>query len=243
MTSAAPDAIPLLHLEKGFVVVDKPAGLPVEADSRESILALLARQLAPKGGGRAWPRVVHRLDRDTSGCLAVALNDAAARALLASFDEGQVRKEYAALVAGTPPDEDALDTAYGKDPADGRRYTTRVATPRRARLRYAVAERLRGAALLRVWLETGRTHQIRVQLAEAGYPVIGDAVYGSTAAELARACGLSRQGLHAARLSFPAPAAAGMAPDAAGAEAGAPARIECEAPLPDDLARALQALR
>jgi 23S rRNA pseudouridine1911/1915/1917 synthase len=232
-----PPLLPVLCLTKGYVVIDKPAGLPVEADSRESVLALLARQLAPKGGGRAWPRVVHRLDRDTSGCLLVALNDAAAKALLAAFEDGQVRKEYVALVAGEPPAEGALDTAYGKDPGDGRRYTTRIDTPRRARLRYAVAERLRGAALLRVWLETGRTHQIRVQLSEMGHPVIGDGVYGASTAELARASGLSRQALHAARLSFPDP---GGAPAAAEAD---PSRIECLAPLPEDLLRAVQALR
>jgi 23S rRNA pseudouridine1911/1915/1917 synthase len=233
---APPPPLPLLHLAKGFAVIDKPAGLPVEADSRESVLALLARQLAPKGGGRAWPRVVHRLDRDTSGCLLVALNDAAAKSLLAAFEEGTVRKEYVALVAGEPPEEGTLDTAYGKDPADGRRYTTRIDTPRRARLRYAVAERLRGAALLRLWLETGRTHQIRVQLSELGHPVIGDGVYGPGTAELARASGLSRQALHAARLSFPEPGAAA-------AQREDPSRIECVAALPEDLLRAVQALR
>ncbi len=100
-------AIPILHRERGFVVIDKPAGIPVEADSQESVVALLARQLAPPGGGRAWPRVVHRLDRETSGCLVVALNDAAADALGEAFQAAEVKKEYAALVAGEPPEEEA----------------------------------------------------------------------------------------------------------------------------------------
>ena len=157
--------IPILHRERGFVVIDKPAGVPVEADSQESVVALLARQLAPPGGGRAWPRVVHRLDRETSGCLVVALNDAAAEALGEAFQAGEVKKEYAALVAGEPPEEEALDTPYGPDPRDQRRHTTQLTTPRRARLRFAVTERLRGAALLRIWLETefeGGRHARRV---------------------------------------------------------------------------------
>ena len=225
--------IPILHRERGFVVIDKPAGVPVEADSQESVVALLARQLAPPGGGRAWPRVVHRLDRETSGCLVVALNDAAAEALGEAFQAGEVKKEYAALVAGEPPEEEALDTPYGPDPRDQRRHTTQLTTPRRARLRFAVTERLRGAALLRIWLETGRTHQIRVQLAEAGYPVLGDSVYGAgvggAASDASARAGLGRHALHAARLSFPSPGERG--------------RIDCAAPLPDDLAAALRALR
>lgn len=223
------DDLPLLHRARSFAVVDKPSGLPVEADSEESVVAQLSRQLAPSGSGRAWPRVVHRLDRDTSGCLAVALNDAAAEAFERAFALGAVKKEYAALVLGSPPAEGALDTSYGPDPRDRRRFTGRVQTPRRARLRFAVAEQLAGAALLRVWLETGRTHQIRVQLSEAGHPVLGDAVYGQQTLSLSRGCGLSRQALHAARLSFPSP------------EDGSP--VACQAPLPGDLAAALLALR
>jgi 23S rRNA pseudouridine1911/1915/1917 synthase len=222
------DEIAVLHRARGFAVIDKPYGLPVEADSRDSVIALLSARLAPPSGGRAWPRVVHRLDRDTSGCLVVALNDKSAKALLAAFEAGEVRKEYLALVGGAPPDEDALDTAYGKDPRDGRKYTTRVQSAKRARLRYAVAERVRGAALVRVWLDTGRTHQIRVQLSEAGYPVLGDSIYGAAGLKLARESGLARQALHAARLSFPDP------------ETGE--RIQCEAPIPNDIAAALRTL-
>ena len=221
--------IPIVLRARGCVVIDKPAGLAVEGDTRENVLAILARQLAPVGGGRAWPRVVHRLDTETSGCMLVALNDATAKALLISFDEGEIKKEYLALVAGAPPDDEAIDTAYGPEPRDKRRHTTHIDTPRRARLRYSVTERLPGAALLRVWLETGRTHQIRVQLSEAGYPVLGDSVYGTAASALARAAGLTRQALHSARLSFPSP------------EDGA--RIDCTAPMPADIGSAIETLR
>ena len=207
----------VLFRDSALAVVDKPAGLPVEADSRESVVALAASVLAPAQGGRAFPRVVHRLDRDTSGCLALALTDASAARFALLFEQGSVEKEYLALVAGEPPDEGACDTAYGKDPADARRWTTRIVTPRRARLNYFVLQRLRGAALLRVVLDTGRTHQIRVQLAEAGYPVIGDSTYG--------VAGAPRQLLHAAKLSFPHGAG----------------RVEAVSPLPPDFAEAIAA--
>ena len=216
--------LPVLYRDAAVAIVDKPAGLAVEADGPESVVRRLATELAPLGG-RAWPRVVHRLDTDTSGCLAVALNDAAANALASAFEAGSVEKEYLAIVAGAPDDEGKLDTAYGKDPRDGRRWTTRLKTPRRARLSWRVEERLLGAALVRIVLDTGRTHQIRVQLSEAGFPLLGDAVYGVPAPP---ACGLKRQALHAFRLAFPLPTGQ---------------RVDVRAPLPDDLAAALRALR
>jgi len=168
------------------------------------------------------PGFPHRLDRDTSGALLLARHDRALAALRAAFEAGAVEKEYLVLVEGAPPDAGRLDTPYGRSPADPRRFTTRVASARRARLAFRVERRLRGAALLRVLLDTGRTHQIRVQLAEAGHPVLGDAVYG------VRSEAIARQALHAERLAFPRPADG--------------ARVEVRAPVPDDLARALALL-
>ncbi|HEY2029043.1 MAG TPA: RNA pseudouridine synthase [Myxococcales bacterium] len=187
-------------------MVDKPAGLSVD----EEVVPLAARALAPPGG-RAFPRVVHRLDRGTSGCLILALRKSAEQALLRAFDEGKIEKTYLAAVRGTPPSHAALDTAYGPDPRDRRRYTTRLQTPRRARLSYEVVLQLEEVAWLRVQLDTGRTHQIRVQLAESGFPVLGDETYGVAFV------GLQRPALHAYRLSCPP-------------------GVVCEAPLPDDLA-------
>jgi len=194
----------VLFRDSSLAVVDKPAGLAVDED----VLPLAARELAPPGG-RAWPRIVHRLDRGTSGCLLFALRKSAEEAMKRALDEGTVEKTYLALVHGAPPDSLQLDTPYGPDPHDKRRYTTRLETPRRARLRFEVVERLRDAALLRIQLDTGRTHQIRVQLSESGFPVIGDEIYGTPAARLM---------LHAERLVFPHP------------ESGL--RIECISPIP-----------
>jgi 23S rRNA pseudouridine1911/1915/1917 synthase len=196
----------VLYRDDEFAVVDKPAGLSVD----EEVVPLAARKLAPPGG-RAFPRIVHRLDRGTSGCLILALRKSGEQALRRAFDEGKVAKTYLAAVRGVPPPQAALDTPYGPDPRDRRRHTTRLETPRRARLSYRVLLQLEDLAWLRIELDTGRTHQIRVQLAESGFPVLGDETYGVPFQ------GLGRPALHAFRLSCP--------PD-----------VVCEAPLPDDLA-------
>jgi 23S rRNA pseudouridine1911/1915/1917 synthase len=223
--SAAGPALAVLHDDADCLVVAKPAGLPVEParPGAPSAVGAASRLGAYDVAGRAVPGLPHRLDRDTSGCLLLARSDRALAALRRAFEEGRVEKEYLALVQGAPPDSGALDAPYGRSPADPRSFTTRVASARRARLSFRVEERLRGAALLRVALDTGRTHQIRVQLAEAGFPVLGDAVYGVASPVIAR------QALHAERLAFPRPSDG--------------ARVEARAELPDDLARALAALR
>jgi 23S rRNA pseudouridine1911/1915/1917 synthase len=223
---AAPDEprLTALYDDADVLVVDKPAGLPVEPSrpGAPSLVGAAIRLGAFDVAGVAAPGLAHRLDRDTSGCLALARHDRALAALLAAFGAGEVEKVYLAVVQGGPPDEARLDTPYGRDPEDARRFTTRFPSPRRARLAFTVRERFAGAALLEVRLETGRTHQIRVQLAEAGFPVLGDAVYGAPSGAFAR------QALHAARLSFPAPSGA---------------HVAAEAPLPEDLAAGLALLR
>jgi len=222
--AAAGPSLALLHDDADCLVVAKPAGLSVEPSrpGAPSAVGAASRLGAFDVDGRAAPGLAHRLDRDTSGCLLLARSDRALAALKRAFEEGQVEKEYLALVAGAPPDAGALDTPYGRNPTDPRRFTTRVTSARRARLSFAVERRLRGAALLRVLLDTGRTHQIRVQLAEAGFPVLGDAPYGVASEAIAR------QALHAVRLAFPRPADG--------------ARVEVRAPLPEDLARAIEGL-
>ena len=217
-------ALGVLYDDARCLVVDKPAGLPVEPSSRgaPSVCGSASRLGDFDVEGRAWPGLAHRLDADTTGCLLLARDDRALAALRGAFEAGAVEKDYLVLVAGEPPDEGRLDTPYSRDRLDPRRFTTRVPSARRARLSFRVERRLAGAALLRVRLETGRTHQIRVQLADAGWPVHGDTVYG-VPSEVIR-----RQALHAARLAFPRPHDG--------------ARVDVRAPLPADLQAAIDAL-
>jgi 23S rRNA pseudouridine1911/1915/1917 synthase len=224
--------LPVLHDDASLVVVDKPPGLVVEpSPSEPSVVSLLAARLPPFDvEGLAQPGVVHRLDRETSGCLALARTDAAVAALNLAFNEKRVDKRYLVLVLGEALERGRLEGPYGRDPENPRKYTTRVRSARRAALSYEVRERFPGATLLEVKLETGRTHQIRVQLSEAGHPVLGDALYGPREArEHPAAKAIGRQALHARSLSLPGPATGEV--------------LRVEAPLPEDFQRALALLR
>ena len=211
-----------------LLVIDKPAGIVVEPEPGQvSIRELAATQFDGFDvGGVAAPGIVHRLDKGTTGCLLLAKSDEAQAALTAAFRDHSVRKIYLALVQGRPPAEGHLDTPYGRDPRAPGRFTTRCASPRRARLSFRVEERWPShgdrpeAARLEVRLETGRTHQIRVQLSEAGFPLLGDALYGVSHPLI------DRPALHAARLVV-----TGVGP-----------RVDCSSPLPDDLQHLQQAL-
>jgi 23S rRNA pseudouridine1911/1915/1917 synthase len=224
--------LPVLHDDKAMVIINKPPGLVVEPGGAEpSVVELLVARLPPFDvEGVARPGVVHRLDRETSGCLVLARTDAAVAALEHAFQEKRVDKRYWTLVLGETPEHGRLEGPYGRDPNDPRKFTTRVSSARRAALSFEVRERLVGATLLEVRLETGRTHQIRVQLSEAGHPVLGDAIYGPQEARVhPAALALGRQALHALRLTLPHPST------------GEDVRVE--APLPDDFQRALELLR
>ena len=224
--------LPVLYDDAAMVIINKPPGIVVEPGGSEpSVVELLAARLPPFDvEGVSQPGVVHRLDRETSGCLMLARTDEAVAALDRAFQEKRVDKRYWTLVLGEAPERGRLEGPYGRDPKDPRKFTTRVRSARRAALSFEVRERLRGATLLEVRLETGRTHQIRVQLSEAGHPVLGDAIYGPAEARshpAARALG--RQGLHALRLSLPHPSTGAL--------------VQVEAPLPEDFQRALALLR
>jgi 23S rRNA pseudouridine1911/1915/1917 synthase len=223
-------------------VLDKPAGLVVHPGagvaSGTLVNALLARVRDLSGvGGVLRPGIVHRLDRGTSGLLLVAKSDEAHRALAQQFAGRTVEKEYLAIVHGVPARAaGSIDAAIGRDPVARRRMSVRAARAREARTSWSVEERFDGAALLRVRIHTGRTHQIRVHLASIGHPVAGDAVYGGTRSAssrkpAARAAlqSLARPALHAARLGFTHPTSGD--------------RLRFEAPLPPDLVSVLEALR
>jgi 23S rRNA pseudouridine1911/1915/1917 synthase len=206
----------VLHEDEDLIVVDKPAGMvvhPAGALVSGTLVNALLHHCPDLGpiGGEIRPGIVHRLDKDTSGVMVVAKNEQMLVALQAAFKERAVTKRYAALVHGSPPDAGSFDTPYGRHPRDRIRFTTRQrSATRRARLDYRVVARYAGVTLVEVELGTGRTHQIRVQFSEAGYPVLADAVYGGTRRE-ARMIGspaamaadlIGRQALHAKVLGF-----------------------------------------
>jgi 23S rRNA pseudouridine1911/1915/1917 synthase len=239
-----PEPIPLrvVHEDAALLVVDKPAGLVVHPGAGHAtgtlVNALLARVSDLSGvGGVLRPGIVHRLDRGTSGLLVVAKSDEAHRALTRQFAGRSVEKEYLALVLGVPArGEGEIAAPIGRDPVQRKRMSTRAARGREARTSWAVAERFDGAALLRVRIHTGRTHQIRVHLASIGHPVAGDPVYGGTRTPSSRRAAardallsLQRPALHAARLAFEHP--------------GSGDRVVFESALPGDLAAVLSALR
>jgi 23S rRNA pseudouridine1911/1915/1917 synthase len=224
--------LPVLHDDAAMVIINKPPGLVVEPNGGvPSVVELLAARLQPFDvEGLSLPGVVQRLDRETSGCLSMARTDAAVAALDRAFQEKRVDKRYWALVLGETPESDRLEAPYGRDPKNPRLFTTKVRSARRAALSYEVRERLQGATLVEVKLETGRTHQIRVQMAEAGYPVLGDSMYGPAETRMHPAAKeVGRQALHAFRLTLPSPLTGEM--------------VSVEAPLPEDFQRALAMLR
>jgi 23S rRNA pseudouridine1911/1915/1917 synthase len=226
--SVAGPKLRALFEDARYLVIDKPAGLTVEPEPNQaSVVGQAAAQFHGFDvGGVAQPGVAHRLDKDTTGCLVLSKTDDALAALKLAFEEKRVEKTYLALVHGRPPAEGSLDQPYGRHPEDPRRYTTRFPSARRARLSWRTLEQLGDdAALVEIDLDTGRTHQIRAQLADLGHPVLGDWLYGTAAA---RALGFGRFALHAARLHL---------------EGLTERPLTLEAPLPEDFRSALEALR
>ncbi len=234
-----PEDLPLavLHEDRDLLVLDTPAGLvvhPAAGHARGTLVNALLHHVSGLSGvgGVLRPGIVHRLDRETSGCLVVAKSDAALQALQRAFQERTVEKTYLALVHGHPPGTGRLATLHARHPRDRKRFTGRARTGKPAVTTWRVRSLLHGAALLEVGLETGRTHQIRVHLSEMGHPLLGDALYGGTRRGDARVkavqARLGRQALHAWRLVFPHP------------RTGRPVRSE--APVPPDLEEAIDAL-
>jgi 23S rRNA pseudouridine1911/1915/1917 synthase len=237
---AAPRAQPeipvsVVYEDDDLLIVDKPAGLVVHPSAGHAegtlVNALLGRggDFAPTGiAGVQRPGIVHRLDRDTSGLLMVARNDAAQGSLQAQLKARRVKKTYLALVAGTvAAAQGRIEAKIGRDP--GRRTRMAVTTDGRpSTTGYRVRERFAGWTLLELDLVTGRTHQIRVHLEAIGHPVAGDPVYG-TGTSRRGPDGLARLFLHAWRLELTSPSSGRL--------------IRAEAPLPPELESVLAGLR
>jgi len=243
-TEVAPQDLPLvvLHEDADLLVLDKAAGMvvhPARGTPDSTVVNALLFRLARGDAAPARLGLVHRLDKDTSGCLVVARTDAALQALQAQWKGRSVEKVYLALCHGALAAAGRLDTPYGRHPRDRTRYTGRLEAPRRAVTEWRVQERFGArACLVEVTLHTGRTHQIRVHLSEAGHPLLADPVYGGArrearlpAADPARRAAevIGRQALHAARLAFDHPRTG--------------RRMTFTAPVPEDFERALRVLR
>jgi 23S rRNA pseudouridine1911/1915/1917 synthase len=228
----------ILYQDRDIAVIDKAPGMVVHpaAGNWQGTLvnALLFRLSDLAGiGGELRPGLVHRLDKGTSGCMVVAKNDFALTRLQAQFKSRAVTKLYLALVHGQPPDRARLETAYGRHPVHRKRFTARLKTGKSAVTEYQVRERFPDTALLEVRLHTGRTHQVRVHLSESGHPLLGDSTYGAgrRTTPVVRKIQeqLGRPALHAWKLQFEHP------------RTGQP--IAFEAPIPKDLATAIESLR
>jgi 23S rRNA pseudouridine1911/1915/1917 synthase len=229
---AAPEDLPLelLLLDDDFVIVNKPAGMVVHASAGHArgtlVNALLHRLGKLSGsGGALRPGIVHRLDRETSGAMIVARNDAAHENLSEQFRSRNVRKIYLALVHGKMPrDSGSVTLPISRDPHRRTRMTARGKTGRHARTDWRVIARLDHSTLVEAVLHTGRTHQIRAHFAAIGHPVVGDTLYGAPRNLRAGTRNLpllERNFLHAARIGFSHPSTS--------------AWVEVHAPLPRDL--------
>jgi 23S rRNA pseudouridine1911/1915/1917 synthase len=216
-------ALTIVWKDEHLLVVDKPAGLVVHParGHREGTLSQMLAGTAA-GGEPERAGIVHRLDRDTSGLLVVACSEEAHRLLQAALRERLIEREYLALVEGRPPARTGtIEAPIGRHP----RIRTRMAVDgvggREARTHFTLERTLRDVSLLRLRLDTGRTHQIRVHLQAIDHPVCGDPEYGTSGM-----LGLARQFLHATRLSFPHPITG--------------EQIDVSSPLPADLREALE---
>jgi 23S rRNA pseudouridine1911/1915/1917 synthase len=247
LAAIPPEFVPLdiIHEDSSLIVINKPAGMLVHPASGvytgTLVNALLGHCNDLSGiGGTERPGIVHRLDKDTSGVLVAAKTDRAHRTLSAQFEAHTTSRHYVAAICGIPePGAGTINEQIARSHRDRRKMTVVKTDGRRAVTHYEVLEVYEGFSLLRLTLETGRLHQIRVHLSFLGYPVAGDPVYGggreralSDAPSVAvrqALMKLNRQALHAETLGFNHPET--------------DERLEFSAPMPDDMQQIVDALR
>ena len=239
--AAQPEEIPLdiLFEDECLLVLNKPPGLVVHPAAGHAQHTLVNALLHHCGGrlsgigGVARPGIVHRLDKETSGCMVVAKTDAAHLALSAQFSGRKLEKIYHAIICGViQRDSGDIRASIARHPTHRKRMAVRDDTGREARTSYRVLERLREATLVEALLHTGRTHQIRVHFQFVGFPLVGDLTYGNRQnrrLEELTNYRAPRQMLHAWKLTFAHPRTA--------------KRLGFEAPWPEDFKDALRALK
>ena len=233
-----PMALEIVYEDATLIVVNKPVGLVVHPGAGNPDRTLQNALLAHDPGLSLLPRagIVHRLDKDTSGLLVVARTLEAHSALVRMLEAREIHREYEAVCSGVMTAGGTVDAPIGRRRVDRVRMAIRE-DGRESVTHYRVLARFRAHTHVRVMLETGRTHQIRVHLAHAGYPIVGDATYGrrlaipkgATPRLEAALRGFRRQALHAARLAFEHPMTGGS--------------CEFSAPVPGDMRELLDALR
>ncbi len=233
-TDILPEDIPLdvVYEDEDVIVVNKPKGLVVHPAAGHASGTLVNALLHHCGdslsgiGGEKRPGIVHRIDKDTSGLLIAAKNDAAHQALSDQLKDHSLARTYECIAVGTfREDSGVISAPIGRHPTDRKKMTVTDKGGKEAVTHWKVLGRYPGYTHLQCDLETGRTHQIRVHLAWRSHPIAGDAVYGRTDSRL----NLTSQCLHAVKLRFRHPRT--------GEE------LECSAPLPPEFEAALQKLR
>ncbi len=231
-----PIPLTIIYEDSHLLILEKPAGLVVHPGAGIEDYTLVhgllwhCRDLSGIGG-YLRPGIVHRLDKDTSGLLAVAKDDKTHLGLTEQFKTGKIKKTYMALVRGHLPDKiGRLEAAIGRNPVNRKKMSIRSRKGRAASTEWQVLEELCGADLVSIKIHTGRTHQIRVHMSSMGHPILGDSLYGGpTELRCRHIIPIPRQMLHASRLQLIHPITG--------------EKRTWESPLPGDMALVLDMLR
>ena len=232
-----PLAVEILYEDRDVILVDKPAGMvvyPAAGHSRGTLMNALSYHCESLAavGGPLRPGVVHRLDKDTSGVMVIALRDRSYHELVSQFRERSIKRRYKALVYGDlKEDEGEISLRIGRSPSDRKKMSTRGRAGKEAFTRWKVLKRFGSSTLIEVRLGTGRTHQIRVHFASVGHPVLGDRTYGKKTeieTEKKKKIFFPRQMLHAELLGFTHPATGEY--------------MEFTSPLPEDMTQKVKEL-